>query len=63
MESLKENEKRDALKDFKMKPPFVFRPNDKMFERSVAFARKLDAAHAHATKMNWRFKNNQVRES
>ena len=45
------------------KPSFVFRLNDKMFERSEAFARRADAAHDHATKMNWYFKNNRVRES
>ena len=63
MKNLKENEKQDTSEAFVKKPPFVFRPNDKMFERSVAFSRKLDAAHDHATKMNWHFKNNRVRES
>ena len=63
MENLKGNEKQDASEAFVKKPPFVFRPHDKMFEYSVACARKLDAAHNHATKMNWHFKNNRVRES
>ena len=63
MENLKEKEERCELQGFDKKPPFVFRPNDKMFERSVAFSRKLDAAHNHATKMNWHFKNNRSRGS
>ena len=57
------NENQGAIKDLDKRPLFRFRPDDKMFERSVAFARKLDAAHDHATKMNWRFKNNRMRES
>ena len=63
MKKFKGNKEQNISETLDGKPPFVFRPNDKMFERSVAFSRKLDAAHKHATKMNWHFKNNRVRES
>ena len=65
MENLRKskNGSQGAIKDLDKKPVFRFRPDDKMFERSVAFARKLDAAHDRATKMNWYFKNNRLRES
>ena len=65
MENLQKSrkERQDAVAGLDSKSSFKFRPDDKMFERSVAFARKLDAAHDHATKMNWYFKNNRLRES
>lgn len=65
MEDLRKskNESQGTTKCWDKKPLFKFRLDDKMFERSVSFARKLDAAHDHATKMNWHFKNNRMRES
>ena len=47
--------------DLDRRPPFKFRYQDRMFDRSVAFARKLDQAHNHATKMNWHFKGCRTR--
>ena len=42
--------------DLDKKPPFVFHYRDEMFNKSVAFARKLDHAHDQAIKNNLRFK-------
>ena len=41
---------------FPERPQFIFHYRDAFFDRSVAFARKLDAAHECATSANFHFR-------
>ena len=50
------NEKQGSPIDLDKKPPFIFHYRDDMFNKSVAFARKLDHAHDQAVKNNLHFK-------
>ena len=61
MKSLTKPVKSTHPLDLERRPPFKFRCQDQMFAPSVAFARKLDRAHDHATKMNWHFKGARTR--